>query len=1165
MNRIFNLIWSKTKERWIVVSEQVKGNGNVPSSPLRSIAVLTALFFSGGSAYAIDSATLPAGGQITAGTGTITANGTQMTINQTSPQLIANWESFNIGENAAVRFNQPGVTSAALNRIADRNPTQIMGSLSANGQVFLLNQAGIIFGKTATLNVGALVASSLNMPDSDFFARRYRFSSSGSAGAILNQGTIKAHDGGVVALMAPKVTNEGSITANSGSALLAAGNQVTLDFTGDGLISYSVDQGAVDALVENRGLIKGDGGVVVMTARAADALRMATTTNSGIIEARTIQNKAGRILLLSDMENGQALVSGTLDASAPDGGNGGFIETSSSRVRIIDGTVVTTLAPQGKSGIWLIDPPPGNDFTIASDKGGSVTSGTPDGDISGSTLTAALGSGDVTILSSQGSSSPGAGNIKVNDVVSWSKNKLTLIATNDINVNAVMTAGATDDTGTPGTFATLDLEPGSGKVNMGFNPDGTFKGRVDFFNANGVTPRSGSGFLVINSSSYTVINTADALQDPVGGNYALGSSFSVSSIVNFNPVGLSTTFDGLGHTISDLTINRPNQGVGLFADSHVTIRNVGLANASVTGSLYTGALAGINFGTITNSYATGGVTGGGYIGGLVGDNVGSIDNSYADVSVDGELIVGGLAGSNVGHITNSYAMGNVTGSGNNCAGGLVGKNDNYSGVATITNSYATGVVNGKSEVGGLVGINFRATITNSYATGVVNGVDSVGGLVGENYGAIEKCYARGRVTGSSHVGALVGFNYDIEPVSDSDSFYEKDANPWLYGVGNESDEPGYVTGLSTSDMKLEANFNTSTVANGSVNPQWDFTPDTGVWKIDPAKNGGYPYLAWQMLTPLITSVPYTLSDLTVTYKGSAYLLSDQWSATTLFGGSYNSWTAGTDYCFLDDGSPVTGFTNVGSYATLSINVIKEGYAVAATGNTTGSLTIGPAHLTVTADNQSRFYGASNPLFTETITGFANGETSGVVSGTATGSSTATETTGVGTAVITGSIAGLSAGNYDFSAANGVLTIGPAHLTVTADNQSRIYGASNPLFTETITGFANGETSGVVSGTATGSSTATETTGVGTAVITGSIAGLSAGNYDFSAANGVLTITPDTRDRPVIPEPSEGDDPFHEPSVTPPDQVVTEGALLGGEGSTGILVELVNPQSGSVTK
>ena len=1077
MNRIFNLIWSKTKESWIVVSEHVKGNGKVPSSPLRSVAVLTALFSSGGVAYAIDSATLPAGGQITAGTGTITANGTQMTINQTSPQLIANWESFNIGENAAVRFNQPGISSLALNRIADRNPTQIMGSLSSNGQVFLLNQAGIIFGKTATINVGSLVASSLTMPDSDFLAGRYRFGGNGSAGAILNQGAIKAMNDGVVALMAPTVTNEGSLTANSGSVLLAAGNQVTLDFTGDGLINYTVDQGAVDALVENRGLIKADGGVVVMSARAADVLRMATATNSGVIEARTIQNKAGRILLLSDMENGQTLVSGTLDASAPDGGNGGFIETSSGRVRISDGTVVTTLAPQGKSGMWLIDPPPGIDFTIASDKGGSVTAGIPDGDISGSTLAAALGSGDVTILSSQGSSSPGFGNIKVNDVVSWSKNKLTLIATNDINVNAVMTAGATDDTGAPGTFATLDLEPGSGKVNMGFNPEGSFRGRVNFFQADGMTPRSGSGFLVINSSPYTVINTADALQDPVAGNYALGSSFSVSSIVNFKPVDLSVTFDGLGHTISDLTIDRSSENyTGLFSNSSGIIRNVGLVAVSVTGGAYTGGLVGRNNGTIANSYVSGDVTGSGNKGGLVGESFGSI--------------------------ANSYAMGTVKGDTGNNAGGLVGFNHDTS---TITRSYATGSVSGGKYKGGLVGRN-SGDITNCYATGSVSGGKYNGGLVGYNdNGTITNSYARGSVSGTNYLGALVGRNNNVHSILNS--FYESDVNPLLRGVVNESDAPGYVTGLTTPDMKLEANFTTSTTANGSVNPGWDFTPGTGIWKIDPAKNGGYPYLTWQMLTPFIALVPYTLSDLTVTYKGSAYLLNDLWSATTLFGGSYNSWTAGTDYSFLDDGSPVTGFTNVGNYASLSINVIKEGYAVAATGNTTGSLTIDPAHLTVRADNQSRLYGAGNPLFTETITGFVNGETTGVVSGTATGSSTATAATGVGTAIITGSTAGLSASNYDFTAANGVLTIDPAHLTVRADNQSRLYGAGNPLFTETITGFVNGETTGVVSGTATGSSTATAATGVGTAIITGSTAGLSASNYDFTAANGVLTIDP----------------------------------------------------------
>ena len=127
MNRIFNLIWSATKERLIVVSEKVKGNGKVPSSPLRSLAVLTALFAAGEPVYAIDPGALPFGGKITSGSGTIATSGNQMTVNQSTQQLIANWNSFNIGSNAAVRFNQPNTAASALNRITDQNPTQIMG------------------------------------------------------------------------------------------------------------------------------------------------------------------------------------------------------------------------------------------------------------------------------------------------------------------------------------------------------------------------------------------------------------------------------------------------------------------------------------------------------------------------------------------------------------------------------------------------------------------------------------------------------------------------------------------------------------------------------------------------------------------------------------------------------------------------------------------------------------------------------------------------------------------------------------------------------------------------------------------------------------------------------------------------------------------------------
>ena len=428
MNRIYNIIWSKAKERWIVVSEKVKGNGKVPSSPLRSIAFLAAMFASSGQAYALDPGSLPAGAQITSGTGSIAISGNRMTVNQSSQKMIANWQSFNIGENASVRFNQPNSSAVALNRISDQNPSQIMGSLSANGLVFLLNQAGIIFGKNAMVNVGGLVASSLNMLDSDFLAGKYKFTNGGSAGPILNQGAINVTDGHVFAFIAPKVTNKGSITANSGNVLLAAGDQVLLDFNGDGLITYTVDQGTIDALVENKGLIKADGGLVVMTAKAAAALQMATVSNSGIIEAHTFQNKGGRIMLISDMENGQTTVSGTLDASAPNEGNGGFIETSGKELSVIDGTTITTLAPFGNAGTWLIDPV---DFTVSAGVGALTSSG-----IGGQTLTNSLSTTDVIIATDPNLLIGENGDIFVNSAVNISSHTLSLLADGAVIINA---------------------------------------------------------------------------------------------------------------------------------------------------------------------------------------------------------------------------------------------------------------------------------------------------------------------------------------------------------------------------------------------------------------------------------------------------------------------------------------------------------------------------------------------------------------------------------------------------------------------------------------------------------------------------------------------------------------------------------------------------------
>ena len=215
-------------------------------------------------------------------------------------------------------------------------------------------------------------------------------------------------------------------------------------------------------------------------------------------------------------------------------------------------------------------------------------------------------------------------------------------------------------------------------------------------------------------------------------------------------------FEGNGHTISNLMIDRPNTAaVGLFRYiERGTINKVGLLNVDITGRYNVGGLVGYSSrGTITNSYATGAVEGDGQVGGLVGQNRGTITNSYATSAVTSAGgRIGGLVSSNGGTITNSYATGAVEG--DDSVGGLVGF-----GSGNITNSYATGAVEGDGQVGGLVGWNWDGTITNSYATSAVEGDWHVGGLVGYSRSStITNSYATGAVEGDNLVGGLVGEN-----------------------------------------------------------------------------------------------------------------------------------------------------------------------------------------------------------------------------------------------------------------------------------------------------------------------------------------------------------------------------------------------------------------------
>ena len=712
----------------------------------------------------------PSGGEVVAGSGRITQQGAMTRIQQDSAKLSLNWQGFNVGSQESVVFAQPDAGSVAVNRIYDANGSQILGHLSANGQVYLINPNGVLFGRGATVDVGGLVASTLDLQGTD--AKGTHFAGNGQ-GRVVNDGTINAAPGGYVALLGNNVTNTGTVTAQLGTVAMGAGSAVTLKFEGSTLAQLQVDQSVLKSTVENGGLVQANGGQVLMSAGAADSLLASVVNNTGVVEAQTVQQQGGKIVLLSGMSAGTTTVAGKLDASAPTGGNGGFIETSGAHVKVADGVRITTAAPSGVAGTWLIDP---HDFTVSATANGTVdNTGTPSGDISGATLSTALNTGNVAILSSQGSNASGSGDINVNDAVSWGANTLTLTAARDINVNAVMTASGSSVLAlNTATANGADSGVAGGTVKMGLTGDG-FTGRVDFGS------RSGTGFLSINGQGYTVINALGSegsttgldlqgMKGNLGGYYALGNDIDASATANWNlgmglkPIGTPGTnfigsFDGLGHTVNGLSI-APSVGssVGLFGatSSWATIANVGLLGGSVRGNTEVGSLVGWNYGTLFNSYATGSVFGGQRIGGLVGRNSGAITSTYTSGTVTGNAEVGGLVGLNYSSARNtsatlseSYSTGTVSGtSRGNDLGGLVGRN-----YGRVTNSYATGRVNATTgqRVGGLIGRNYRS-VTNSYATGAVSGSNYVGGLVGFNGGPLTKSYALGEVNGNFYVG-----------------------------------------------------------------------------------------------------------------------------------------------------------------------------------------------------------------------------------------------------------------------------------------------------------------------------------------------------------------------------------------------------------------------------
>ncbi|MCM8738892.1 filamentous hemagglutinin N-terminal domain-containing protein [Azospirillum sp. A1-3] len=581
----------------------------------------------------------PQGGSVVQGQASIAQTApNRVDITQTSNKAIIEWQSFGIGASEHTHFQQPDRNAVALNRVVGANPSDILGRLTANGQVWLVNPNGIFFGHTATIDVSGLVATTHDIRNDDFMAGRYRFEATGAPPAtVVNEGKITVAEAGLAGLVAPAVANRGVITARLGEVSLASGMAFTVDLFGDQKINLALDRKVaeqvrgrdgkpVQALVENKGAIYADGGRVYMSAAAAKGVVDKVIDMSGIVQARSVEERDGEIVLLGD--EGTVQVSGTLDASGratgtkggtvtvtgkavalaagakvdvsgrkgggealiggdylggraearrlaglnvrparkpvppamvttvdkdatvvadatdsgkggkivvwaddatrshgalsarggPQGGDGGFIETSG--LRFLDVTrAADASAPKGQAGLWLLDP---TDITIETqtedDPAAVLTSTTlSQSRIDPRVIESSLNSGtDVTVVTDAMGNEPG--NITVNSAIRKTDGgdaTLSLQAHNDITVNA-------------------NISSTSGKLNMVLTGDQDASGRGGVIvrggglisNGGDITVSSGARY-----STYAGIELSDASLTSAGGAISLTGIGSDATVV----------------------------------------------------------------------------------------------------------------------------------------------------------------------------------------------------------------------------------------------------------------------------------------------------------------------------------------------------------------------------------------------------------------------------------------------------------------------------------------------------------------------------------------------------------------------------------------------------------------------------------------------------------
>ena len=300
----------------------------------------------------------PSGPSVVAGLASVASTLNSTVVQQNSAKAIINWNALSLAQGQSLAFKQPNSSAITLNRVTGGGSSVFDGTLTANGQVWIVNPNGMMFDNGAQINVGGLLATTSDIRNQDFLSGNYQFgiASPNPAASIVNRGVLQASPGGSIVLSAAQVDNEGVIDAILGSVVLAGAKTFTVDFFGDKLLTFAIT-GPVDAsasAVDNSGTIRANGGKVTLTARAAGAVVDNLINTIGIVQANSVSMNNGTVTL--DAGGGGVTVGGQVSAAGAGAGEtGGTITASGGTIQVAAGARLDASGQSGGGSVALGD------------------------------------------------------------------------------------------------------------------------------------------------------------------------------------------------------------------------------------------------------------------------------------------------------------------------------------------------------------------------------------------------------------------------------------------------------------------------------------------------------------------------------------------------------------------------------------------------------------------------------------------------------------------------------------------------------------------------------------------------------------------------------------------------------------------------------------------